>query len=84
LTILFDRTLHNRYFAKLPFVSRDKFAKMTNTTLALVVLMWLRQLQEYFYKIGDANENRNWNVNGKYVPLKPNMCQENSLWTTCT
>jgi hypothetical protein len=54
LTILFDRTLHNGYFAILPFGSRDKFATMTNTTLALVVLMWLRQLQEYFYKIGDT------------------------------
>jgi hypothetical protein len=27
LTILFDRILHNRYFAKLPFGSREKFAK---------------------------------------------------------
>jgi hypothetical protein len=27
LTILFDRTLHNGYFAKLPFGSRDKFPK---------------------------------------------------------
>ncbi len=27
LTILFDRTLHNGYLAKLPFGSRDKFAK---------------------------------------------------------
>jgi hypothetical protein len=27
LTILFDRTLHNRYFTKLPFGRRDKFAK---------------------------------------------------------
>jgi hypothetical protein len=44
LTILFDRTLHNGYFAKLPFGSRDKFAKMTNTTFALVVSMWLRML----------------------------------------
>jgi hypothetical protein len=70
LTILFDRTLHNRYFAKLPFGSRDIFAKMTNTTLALVILMWLRQLQEYFYKIGDANENGDWNVHGKYCPVK--------------
>jgi hypothetical protein len=58
LTILFDRTLNNGYFAKPPFRSRDKFAKMTNTALALVVLTWLRQLKEYFYKIGGANENR--------------------------
>jgi hypothetical protein len=33
VTILFDRTLHNGYFAKLPFGSREKFAKMTNITL---------------------------------------------------
>jgi hypothetical protein len=43
---------------------------MTNTTLALVVLTWLRQLQEYFYKIGDANENEDWIVHGKYCPVK--------------
>jgi hypothetical protein len=70
LTILFDRNLHNGYFAKLPFGSRDKFAKMTNTTLALVVLMWLCQLQEYFYKTGDANQNGDWNVQGKFFPFK--------------
>jgi hypothetical protein len=43
---------------------------MTNTTLALVVLKWLRQLQEYFYKIGNANENGDWNVHKKYCPFK--------------
>ncbi len=62
LTILFDRTLHNGYFAKLPFGSRDKFAKRTNITLPLVVLTWLHQLQEYFYKIGDTNEHGDWNT----------------------
>jgi hypothetical protein len=70
LTILFDRTLHNSYFAKLPFGSREKFAKMTNITLPLVVLKWLRQLQGYFYKIGDTNENGDWNTHGKYAPIK--------------
>jgi hypothetical protein len=49
LTILFDKTLHNGCFGKLPFGSKDKFAKMTNTTLPLVILTWLRQLEEYFY-----------------------------------
>jgi hypothetical protein len=73
LTILFDRTLHNMYFAKLPSGSRDKFAKMTNITLLLVVLTWLGQLQEYFYKIGDTNENGDWNTHKKMLPLKPDM-----------
>jgi hypothetical protein len=57
LTILFDKTLHNRYFGKLPFGSKDKFAKMTNTTLPLVMVTWLPQLEEYFYKISDTNES---------------------------
>jgi hypothetical protein len=70
LTILFDKTLHNGYFGKLPFGSKDKFAKMTNTILPLVMLMWLHQLEEYFYEIGDTNENGDWNTHGKYCPVK--------------
>jgi hypothetical protein len=57
LTILFHKTLHSGYFAKLPLVSKDKFEKMPNTILPLVVLMWLRQLQEHFYKISDNKES---------------------------
>jgi hypothetical protein len=64
LTILFDKTLHNEYFGILPFGSKDKFAKKTNTTLPLVVLTWLCQLEEYFYKIGDTNESRDWILSG--------------------
>jgi hypothetical protein len=84
LTILFDKTLRNRYFGKLPFGSKDKFAKMTNTTLPLVVLMWLRQLEEYFYKFGDTNESRDWNAHGKYCPVKARNVSKNSLWRTST
>ncbi len=43
---------------------------MTNITLTLVVLTWLRQLQEHFYKISDTNENGDWNTHGKYAPFK--------------
>jgi hypothetical protein len=70
LTILFDKTLHNRYFGKLPFGSKDKFTKMTNTTLPLVILMWLCQLEEYFYKIGDTNESGDCNTHRKYCPVR--------------
>jgi hypothetical protein len=70
LTILFDKTLHNGNFAKLPFGSRDKFATMTNIILQLVVLTWLCQLQEYFYEIGNTNKNRDWDTHGKYAPVK--------------
>jgi hypothetical protein len=70
LTILFDKTLHNGYFGKLPFGSKDKFAKMPNTTLPLVVLRWLCQIEEYFYKIGDTNESGDWYAHRKYYPAK--------------
>ncbi len=70
MAILFDKTLHNGYFGKLPFGSKDKFAKITNTTLLLVMLTWLRQLEEYFYKIGDTNENGDWNTHRKYCLVK--------------
>jgi hypothetical protein len=32
--------------------------------------MWLRQLEEYFYEIGDTNENGDWNTHRKYCPVK--------------
>jgi hypothetical protein len=70
LFTLFHKTLHSWYFAKLPFGSKDKFEKMPNTILPLVVLTWLRQLQEHFYKIGDNKESGDWNVHGKYCAVR--------------
>ena len=49
LTILFQKTQHNSYFAKLLLGSKANFEKMPNAILPLVVLTWLRQLQEYFF-----------------------------------
>jgi hypothetical protein len=43
---------------------------MSNIKLPLVVLTWLRQLQEYFFEIGDTNENGDWNTHRKYAPVK--------------
>ncbi len=57
LTILFQKTLHSGYSAKLPFGSKANFEKMPNTILPLVVLTWLRQLQEHFYEISDNKES---------------------------
>ena len=63
--ILFHKTLHSGYFAKLPFGSKDKFEKTPNTILPLVILTWLHQLQKHFYEIGDNKESGDWNVHGK-------------------
>jgi hypothetical protein len=70
LTILFEKTLHSGYFAKLPFGSKANFEKMPNTIIPLVVLKWLRQLQEHFYKISDTKESGDWNVHGKYCAVR--------------
>ncbi len=48
LNILFENTEHSSYFGKLPFGKRTKFEKLVNTTIPLVVLTWLCQLQEPF------------------------------------
>jgi hypothetical protein len=44
-----DETDHNSYFTKLNFGSKEKFKSMHNYTLPLVVLTWLRQLQQFFF-----------------------------------
>jgi hypothetical protein len=43
---------------------------MPNTILPLIVLTWLRQLQERFYKIGDNKESGDWNVHRKYCAVR--------------
>ncbi len=43
---------------------------MPNTILPLVVLTWLHQLQEHFYKISDNKESGEWNVHGKYCAIR--------------
>jgi hypothetical protein len=70
LTILFQKTQHDSYFAKLPFGSKANFEKMSNAILPLVMLTWLRQLQEYFFEISDSKESGDWNDHGKYFAVR--------------
>ena len=72
LEILFEGTEHCRYFENLPFGRRIKFEKMSNTTIPLVILTWLKQLQEYFFKQSEMKESIDWNDYGQYcnVPSK--------------
>ena len=50
--------------------ARTNLKKMPNTILPLVILTWLRQLQEHFYEIGDNKESGDWNVHGKYCAVR--------------
>jgi hypothetical protein len=49
LDLLFDQTKHNSYFGKLNFGSKEKFKTLNNSSLYLLILTWLRQLEQYYY-----------------------------------
>ncbi len=61
LDVLFEKTEHCSYFEKLPFGKKTKFEKMGNTTIPLVILTWLRQLQEHFFEQAEIKESIDWN-----------------------
>jgi hypothetical protein len=64
--ILFNKTDHNSYFTKLNFRSKKKIKSMHNYTLPLVVLTWLRQLQQFFFMQKERDTKGDWNNYGKY------------------
>jgi hypothetical protein len=67
LDLLFDKTEHNSYFGKLAFGSKEKFKKTNNCALYLLILTWLRQLEQYFYKDdGNDDSDVDWNKHGRY------------------
>jgi hypothetical protein len=66
LDTLFDKTKHNSYFNKITFGSKQKFKHMKNPTLCLVILTWLRQLQQCFFEKSEQDTLRDWNKYGQY------------------
>jgi hypothetical protein len=67
LDLIFDETEHNSYFVKLNFGSKEKFKTATNSSLYLLILTWLRQLQQYFYNFdGNDDFDGDWNEHGRY------------------
>jgi hypothetical protein len=64
LDILFNKTEHNSYFVKNVFGSKQKNTQAKNLMLYLVVLTWLRQLQQCFYEYNEVNMANNWNRHG--------------------
>jgi len=67
LDLLFDQTEHNSYFNKLNFGSKEKFKNLSNSSLYLLILTWLRQLEQYFYNFeGNVDSLVDWNKHGKY------------------
>ena len=64
LEILINKTAHTAYFSKLKFGSIQKFHHLDKPILYLVIMTWLRQLQEYFFS--EIDNNVEWNDHGRY------------------
>ena len=75
LDILFNKTEHNSYFAKNVFGSKQKITQAKNPTLYLVVLTWLRQLQQCFYEYNEVNMAKDWNRHGRYCGTTTKVAQ---------
>jgi hypothetical protein len=95
LDLLFDQNGHNSYFGNLNFGSKEKFKTLSNSSLYLLILTWLRQLEQYYYNFeGSGDFRSDWNKYGKYfgtnstfkaAPLANiNMAQTNEVRTPVT
>lgn len=79
LEILFNKTEHNSYFGKLPFGKKTKFLKMESTTIPLVILTWLRQLQEHFYRQPTLSKSNDWSDHGRYCNATQKLAVKKSV-----
>jgi hypothetical protein len=59
LDVIFTKTEHNGHFTSIRFGGKSHIEKMQNNILFLVVLTWLRQLLQYFYKLSERSLNQN-------------------------
>jgi hypothetical protein len=67
LHILLNSTAHSSYFSKLHFGKKQKFVHIDKPILYLVVLTWLRQLQQYFFNQYETDFSRDWHKKfGRY------------------
>jgi hypothetical protein len=70
LEILMSKTDHCGIFGKHSFGTKLYLKKSSNPVLPLVILTWMRQLQQYFFIQSENNEDRDWNSRGRYCATK--------------
>jgi hypothetical protein len=71
VNVLFNKTLHSGHWRKVKFGTIQDFNRRQNKTLTLVVLTWLRQLQQYLLQRPN-NNNSVWSKLGKYCGMTTN------------
>jgi hypothetical protein len=79
LKVLFDNTLHTGHWTKVQFGLSKNIVKRDNGILSLLVLTWLRQLQQFFVNDEHKAENGDWNTLGKYTGTTSNLLKETPL-----
>ncbi len=85
LDILFDETDQNSYFGKIIlFGSKRKIMHLNNTTLYLVLLMWLRQLQQCFLEKTEYKPARDWNKYGQHCGTPSKVVEDTQRYQTLT
>jgi hypothetical protein len=61
LDVLYNDTLHSGHWSKVQFATKQIFLQRNNTILSLVILTWLRQLQQFFLD-KNIDKNGDWNI----------------------
>jgi hypothetical protein len=72
LDVLFNDTLHSGHWSNVQFGTKQKFLQQNNTTLSLVILTWLQQLQQFFLN-KNTDKTGDWNIFGKYCGPTQNL-----------
>jgi hypothetical protein len=71
-----DKTLHSGHWTRVHFGTKSKFFERPNGILSLVVLTWMRQLQQFFLNEEKKDQNGDWNTLGKYTGITTNNMKE--------
>jgi hypothetical protein len=79
LDVLFINTVHSGHWSHVQFGKRQKFFQQNNITLSLIVLTWLRQLQQFFLNEDKNDKNGDWNIFGKFTGTTSNHLRDTTL-----
>ncbi len=82
LDVLFINTVHSGHWTHVQFGMRQKSFQKNNGTLVLIVLTWLRQLQQFFLNEDKNDKNGDWNIFGKYTGTISNHLKKTPLANT--
>ena len=72
IALFMDQNIIPALLRKTALWKQGQLKKMPNAILPLVVLTWLRQLQEHFFELDDSKEAADWNRHGKYCAVGAN------------